>query len=125
MYAGSPVIAVASGGPLETIVDQQTGFLCEGNSHRFAYAILHLVKNPELKRAMGRAGHDHVKASFGLEAFAQTLDQAIRQTTSSGDEGKGMMMKKGGGGLVMQWVFNCLIALLVIALAILLTVLNR
>jgi alpha-1,3/alpha-1,6-mannosyltransferase len=29
MYAGTPVIAVASGGPLETVLDGVTGFLCQ------------------------------------------------------------------------------------------------
>ena len=80
MYAGSPVIAVASGGPLETIVDEETGFLCEGNGQGFAEAILKLVENPSLKKTMGAAGHAHVKASFGLAAFAQTLDATVRST---------------------------------------------
>ena len=29
MYCGTPVIAAASGGPLETVVDGETGFLRE------------------------------------------------------------------------------------------------
>jgi len=29
MALGCPVIAVASGGPLETVLDGETGFLCE------------------------------------------------------------------------------------------------
>lgn len=29
MYLGRPVIALDSGGPRETIVDKETGFLCQ------------------------------------------------------------------------------------------------
>jgi glycosyltransferase involved in cell wall biosynthesis len=35
MYAGRPVIAVKSGGPMETVVDGKTGFLCEKTPKRF------------------------------------------------------------------------------------------
>lgn len=77
MYAGSPVIAVASGGPLETIKDGQTGYLREGTGAAFAEAVRTLVNDPSLKVTMGKAGHEHVKGKFGLAAFAETLEAAV------------------------------------------------
>lgn len=77
MYAGSPVVAVASGGPLESVKNGETGFLCQGNATSFSDAILRLVERPELKQSMGKAGHDHVKGRFSLEAFAKDLDRVV------------------------------------------------
>ena len=35
MHAGSPVIALASGGPLETIDHEHTGFLCDNSPQSY------------------------------------------------------------------------------------------
>ncbi|TFJ83655.1 hypothetical protein NSK_004759 [Nannochloropsis salina CCMP1776] len=80
MYAGSPVVAVASGGPLETVVDGTTGFLCQGDPEGFANAMYRFVVDPTLKETMGAAGHVHVKENFGLDMFAKTLEGAVLDT---------------------------------------------
>ena len=46
MYAGSPVIAVNSGGPKETVVHEETGLLVENSLEGFASALEHMVSNP-------------------------------------------------------------------------------
>ena len=46
MYARTPVVAVASGGPLETVVDGETGFLRPQDSAAFGDAILALMQPP-------------------------------------------------------------------------------
>lgn len=89
MYAGSPVVAVASGGPLETVRDGATGFLRPGTAEGFAEAIARMVRDPGLKASMGRAGHAHVRERFGLDAFSRTLDGAVRQTVRVGGGGGG------------------------------------
>ena len=98
MYAGSPVLAVASGGPLETVLDGKTGFLCEATGRGFAEAMLRLLRKPESKEEMGRAGHEHVKEKFGLDAFAATLEKAALDTRTRAREGG----QKWGEG--MKWV---------------------
>lgn len=40
MYAGTPVIAVASGGPLETVIHGRTGFLCAQDEKSFGEAMV-------------------------------------------------------------------------------------
>lgn len=84
MYAGTPVIAVASGGPLETVRDGETGFLCASEVQSFAKAMLKLVQQPALKGSMGQAGHEHVKARFSLQAFAAALDDIAREVARKG-----------------------------------------
>ncbi|KAM3575609.1 hypothetical protein VYU27_002480 [Nannochloropsis oceanica] len=88
MYAGSPVLAVASGGPLETVLHGKTGFLCEGTGKGFAEAMLRLLRKPESRDEMGRVGHEYVKEKFGLDAFATTLEKAVLDTRTRAREGE-------------------------------------
>jgi glycosyltransferase involved in cell wall biosynthesis len=78
MYAGTPVLAVKSGGPMETIVDGQTGFLREPSPDAFGEALLELIRDPSKATAMGRAGKLHVEANFGTERLAREF-QALLQ----------------------------------------------
>ncbi|XP_062840382.1 alpha-1,3/1,6-mannosyltransferase ALG2 [Anolis carolinensis] len=79
MYMKCPVIAVNSGGPLESIVNNQTGFLCEPLPTQFAEAMEKFVKDPALKRVMGAAGRTRVLEKFSLEAFTEKLYQYIHR----------------------------------------------
>ncbi|XP_028673240.2 alpha-1,3/1,6-mannosyltransferase ALG2 isoform X1 [Erpetoichthys calabaricus] len=73
MYTRCPVIAVNSGGPLESIADGETGFLCDPQPKLFAEAMEKFVKDPILKKKMGEAGRQQVLKLFSPEAFATQL----------------------------------------------------
>ena len=77
MYMSRPVIAVNSGGPLETVVDSKTGFLCNPTPDDFSQVMLHLVQTPHAAEEMGRNGHRRVMQNFSFEAFTQKLDGLI------------------------------------------------
>ncbi|XP_042329528.1 LOW QUALITY PROTEIN: alpha-1,3/1,6-mannosyltransferase ALG2 [Sceloporus undulatus] len=77
MYMKCPVIAVNSGGPLESIVNNVTGFLCEPCPNEFSAAMEKFVKDPALKRIMGAAGRTRVLEKFSSEAFTEKLYQYI------------------------------------------------
>lgn len=77
MYMSRPVIAVNSGGPTETIVDHQTGFLCDPTPSSFAGAIKKFADDRDLAREMGRAGREHVRENFSFDSFTQKLDGVI------------------------------------------------
>lgn len=74
MYLGTPVLAVNSGGPLESIIHQKTGFLCPPQASEFSSCLIQMVRNPNLKQTMGQAAHQHVIDRFGLEAFGRRLE---------------------------------------------------
>ncbi|KAJ3023502.1 UNVERIFIED_CONTAM: Alpha-1,3-mannosyltransferase-like protein [Siphonaria sp. JEL0065] len=74
MYAGLPVVAANSGGPLESIVDGVTGYLRTPEPESFAEALSILVKNPSKKLAIGKAGKQRVLDKFTLEAFTTELE---------------------------------------------------
>lgn len=70
MYAGSPVIAVNSGGPRETVLHGVTGYLVENCSDGFCEALYDLiVEHPEKMDQFGTAGHIHITNQFGLLKF--------------------------------------------------------
>ncbi|XP_049440274.1 alpha-1,3/1,6-mannosyltransferase ALG2 isoform X1 [Epinephelus fuscoguttatus] len=73
MYCCCPVIAVNSGGPLESVADGETGFLCEPTADAFSKAMERLVKEPQLRRDMGQAGRRRVQDKFSLQAFSDQL----------------------------------------------------
>uniref|UniRef100_A0A183GJX2 Glycos_transf_1 domain-containing protein n=1 Tax=Heligmosomoides polygyrus TaxID=6339 RepID=A0A183GJX2_HELPZ len=53
MYLGTPVIAVNSGGPKESIAHGRTGFLAEQKPEEFAKHMMTLMRNAELRRKFG------------------------------------------------------------------------
>ncbi|XP_023982313.1 alpha-1,3/1,6-mannosyltransferase ALG2 [Physeter macrocephalus] len=77
MYMQCPVIAVNSGGPLESIVHSVTGFLCEPDPVDFSEAIERFIHEPSLKATMGLAGRARVKEKFSPEAFTEQLYQYV------------------------------------------------
>ncbi|XP_041983115.1 alpha-1,3/1,6-mannosyltransferase ALG2 [Aricia agestis] len=74
MYYSKPVIAVNSGGPTETIVDQVTGYLCEPHPEKFAEAMASFIINPELGPRFGEAGRKRFESKFSFDAFTNQLD---------------------------------------------------
>lgn len=77
----TPVIAVNCGGPLETVANGETGFLCESTPDAFAGAILQLLGKENQKRvaAMGRAGQARAKALFSFETFTDRLYELVER----------------------------------------------
>jgi len=83
MYAGTPVLAVNSGGPVETVRDGETGFLREPNPGDFGRALLDWIQKPELATAMGRAGRKHVEAVFGTKRFETEWKLLLQETKAA------------------------------------------
>jgi len=77
MFMRRPVIAVNSGGPLETVVHGKTGFLCDPTADAFAHQMLHFIQNAGASREMGEAGREHVIENFSFEAFTEKLNAII------------------------------------------------
>lgn len=79
MYCRKPVIAVNSGGPTETIINESTGFLCEKDEEAFAKAMVGFVKDRTLGQRMGQMGRKRVQQKFSFEAFTDQLDSIISE----------------------------------------------
>lgn len=77
MYLAKPVIAVNSGGPTETIIHDQTGFLCDPTPEKFASSMAKLVRDAHHGERMGQMGRKRVQQRFSFEAFATKLDNVV------------------------------------------------
>jgi len=78
MALGKPVIASARGGPLETVVDGETGLLVEPRPDLFASAMERLATDESLVRRMGQAAHQRA-AGFDWDAFCGGFDNCISE----------------------------------------------
>ena len=74
MAAGTPVVATRSGGIVETMRDQETGFLVEKNdSQGLAAAILKLLENDALRESMGRAARRRALEHFDWDTIVAAM----------------------------------------------------
>eukprot|EP00418_Pyrodinium_bahamense_P007379 CAMPEP_0179024126 /NCGR_PEP_ID=MMETSP0796-20121207/7293_1 /TAXON_ID=73915 /ORGANISM="Pyrodinium bahamense, Strain pbaha01" /LENGTH=424 /DNA_ID=CAMNT_0020720075 /DNA_START=15 /DNA_END=1286 /DNA_ORIENTATION=+ len=74
MHARVPVVAVNSGGPLESIAEGETGFLRPPEPQAWAEVVARLLEDAELRRRLGEAGRARVAKHFSLEAFGRKLE---------------------------------------------------
>jgi alpha-1,3/alpha-1,6-mannosyltransferase len=79
MYLGTPVVAVNSGGPRETILDQTTGYLCSPTPSAFGTAIHEIISNPTLCQQMSDAATHHVRTNFNRTKQQHELNALIIQ----------------------------------------------
>src|SRR5262245_34403842 len=82
MAAARPVIAIASGGPAETVGDGETGILCSPTADAIADAMARLLTDHEAAARMGRAGRARVAARFSRAAFGARLDAILRDVVA-------------------------------------------
>jgi alpha-1,3/alpha-1,6-mannosyltransferase len=78
MAAARPVIAVNRGGPTETIVQGETGWLADPRPEAFADALATVLTDPARAHRMGRAGWSHVRHRFSRKAFGDRLEASLR-----------------------------------------------
>lgn len=76
MAAGRPVIACNSGGPLESVVDGETGLLRSPEPREFADAMKVLMRDGVAER-MGVKARQHVQKKFSREAFGKKLNSIM------------------------------------------------
>ena len=90
MAARLPVIALNNGGPKESIVHEETGFLCKPNSPIDVSEAIRRISSDQVRSTMGRAGRMRVQDVFSPNAFRQKLMRALedeRTTNVAGEVG--------------------------------------
>jgi len=78
MYMKAPVIACKSGGPKESVLDGKTGFLLEPEEKAWAEKMNYLINNENERKEMGRAGRENSQNRFGLNAFATSANEHVK-----------------------------------------------
>jgi glycosyltransferase involved in cell wall biosynthesis len=76
MALSKAIVATDTGGIPEAVSDEETGILVQPRDHRqMAEAIVTLLKNPERRARMGRAGFDRAQRLFSADRMVEaTLD---------------------------------------------------
>jgi len=68
MAMKKPVVATKGGGPLEIVIEEETGFLVEmGDSGALAQSVMTLLRQPALRLMMGLAGRERVEQCFSTQ----------------------------------------------------------
>jgi glycosyltransferase involved in cell wall biosynthesis len=82
---GKPVLAAASGGLTETVVDGVTGFLHEpGNAEKIVGDVIVMESIPSEKRAeMGRAGRQWLADNAGVDLWKEKFGAILEKTMQS------------------------------------------
>ncbi len=76
MAHGKPVLAVNSGGPTESVVHGETGFLLEPSAETFAERMLWLAEHPDAVHRMGAMARSRATL-FSWDAFVRRLDDYV------------------------------------------------
>ena len=79
MAAGKPVVATATEGAQEVVIDQETGFLVPiGDVTRITESIALLLSDKERRRQMGARASEVVNQKFSLERMVSQIEQIYR-----------------------------------------------
>ncbi len=85
MACGVPVVSINRGGPAETIVDGETGFLVPPERpDAIAARVVALLGDAALRRRMGEAGRTRVQARFTLERYAERMTEIFESAAFGG-----------------------------------------
>lgn len=84
MAFGKPVIAAAHGGLLDIVADNTTGILVPpNNSAALSEALARLIRDPELRKRMGKEGMARQRAMFSLETQCNQIVQCYKMATEA------------------------------------------
>lgn len=74
MASGKPVVSTRRGGPSETVVHGETGYLVDpGDAETFARHVIELLRDPALKARMGAAARARAVEKFSIRAQTNTF----------------------------------------------------
>jgi glycosyltransferase involved in cell wall biosynthesis len=73
MASGTPVVAVREAGPAETVIDGESGFLCERDAAALGAAVLRVLDDDGLRARMGRAAREDAVRRWTSDRSAEEL----------------------------------------------------
>jgi alpha-1,3/alpha-1,6-mannosyltransferase len=120
MLAGAPVLAANTGGPTETVVEGETGWLRDPADVAAWTEVMDKVLNEmsqDQLAEMGRKGDERVRARFVDTQMAERLDEILTSVENPRREGN-MMSLLGflGSGALIFFVLATVVVLVAIAL---------
>lgn len=87
MAGGRPVVSTERGGPSETIIHGETGYLVAPQDvAAYASHIITLLRDPELRARMGAAGRERALRKFSAVGNAARFTQVLERLLGPGEE---------------------------------------
>ncbi len=84
MASARPVVSTNRGGPSETVLEGETGFLVPpGDAAALAERVLQLLRDPALRQRMGAAGREHVLRNFTAAAYARHFETTLKRVLAA------------------------------------------
>jgi glycosyltransferase involved in cell wall biosynthesis len=81
-----PIVASSVGGITESVVDGETGFLCDpGDISCYAEHLEKLASDSSLREKMGNAGRERVKSHYSQRELADQFRKAVNDARSTTD----------------------------------------
>lgn len=112
MLAGVPVLAANSGGPLETVIDGETGWLRDVDDVQSWTQVMRIVIGGGAEKdlaLMGQKGRSRVKREFSEGKMARSLEAEIEATMHRARgrvlEVPDVLLGVGGLGVLVVAVF--------------------
>ncbi len=85
MALSKPVVATRAGGPLEIVLEEETGILVPPSSpDALAQAICRLVADSTLRNRMGQQGRERFDAKYTAERMARDMIKVYRKSLEDG-----------------------------------------
>lgn len=80
MHRGKPCVGVRAGAVPEVIIDHETGLVTEpGDREALAKALVRLLSDESLAKAMAEAGKDRVDRNFSYRIFQERVEAKLRR----------------------------------------------
>jgi glycosyltransferase involved in cell wall biosynthesis len=83
MACGLPVVAVAEGGPLESVIEGETGYLPPRDEDAFAEALARVLSDESLASDFSSAGREVVEREWTWEAAARRIEAHLVATAAA------------------------------------------
>jgi glycosyltransferase involved in cell wall biosynthesis len=87
MACGLPVVAVAEGGPVESMIDGTTGLLVPRDEATFAQALARVLGDAPLARSMGREGRRMAETAWTWQAASDRAEAQLAVLAGHGTQG--------------------------------------
>jgi len=78
MYCEKPVIATNTGGPLETVAHEKTGYLASAEPEQFALFMFKLIEDPSIQKKFSHAARVRVIENFSFLSFKKNLGDIMK-----------------------------------------------
>jgi colanic acid/amylovoran biosynthesis glycosyltransferase len=88
--AGLPVVSTRHAGIQDAVIDGETGFLVEERDiDGMANAMVALLKDKALARAMGENAREHIQKNYNIDQHLSCIDGLLEQARGEGQGARG------------------------------------